>query len=90
MVWHKNEDHVSWRDGRTFVTGPYRLTMVNAKTAQPALSFGFWLGDQMSVIGRMAHEAHCMPEGGKVLPPRRLGFDLDQVPIEEGAKEFGL
>jgi DUF917 family protein len=89
-IWYKNEYHVSWRDGKPFVTSPDSLIMVNLKTGEPAISYDFSVGDQVAVVGRRAHEVHRTEEGIQVLGPRHFGFDLDYVPIEERVKEFGL
>ena len=89
-IWYKNEYHVSWMDGKPFVTSPDSLIMVDLKTGEPATSYEFSIGDRVAVIGRRAHEVHRTKEGIEVLGPRHFGFDLDYVPIEERVKEFGL
>ncbi|TKJ29762.1 MAG: hypothetical protein CEE40_07310 [Chloroflexi bacterium B3_Chlor] len=89
-IWYKNEYHVSWMDDKPFVTSPDSLIMVDLKTGEPAISYDFFVGDQVAVIGRGAHEAHRSAEGIQALGPRHFGFDLDYVPIEERVKEFGL
>ncbi|HUW96519.1 MAG TPA: DUF917 domain-containing protein [Anaerolineae bacterium] len=89
-IWYKNEYHVSWMDGRPFVTSPDSMIMVDLESAEPALSFDFSVGDRVAVIGRKGHPIHRKPEGIEVLGPRHFGFDLDYVPIENRAQEFGL
>ena len=89
-IWYKNEYHMSWMDGRPFVTSPDCMSVVDLETAEPALSFDFSVGDQVAVIGRRGHAVHRSPEGVEVLGPRHFGFDLDYVPIEDRVQELGL
>jgi DUF917 family protein len=89
-IWYKNEYHMSWRDGKPFVTSPDSLIMVDLNTGEPAISYDFSAGDQVAVIGRKAHEAHRTEKGIELLGPRHFGFDLDYVPIEKRVKESGL
>ena len=89
-IWYKNEYHVSWWDGKPFVTSPDSMIMVDLKTAEPALSFDFSIGDHTAVIGSRAWEGFRTEEGLEVFGPRHFGFDIDYVPIEEKLKEFGL
>jgi len=44
----------------------------------------------VAVIGRKTHRGHYVLEGVEVLGPRRFGFDLDYVRIEERVKESGI
>ena len=89
-IWYKNEYHVSWWDGKPFVTSPDSMIVVDLKTAEPALSFDFSIGDHTAVIGSRAWEGFRTEEGLEVFGPRHFGFDIDYVPIEEQLKEFGL
>jgi DUF917 family protein len=88
-IWYKNEYHVSWLDGKPFVTSPDSMVMVDLKTAEPALSFDFSVGDQVAVVGRRAWQGYRTPEGLGVFGPRHFGFDLDYVPVEERVNELG-
>ncbi len=89
-IWYKNEYHVSWMDDKPFVTSPDSMIIVDFKTAEPAISYDFSLGDHVAVIGRQAHRAHRTKKGIQALGPRHFGFDIDYVPIEDRVKELGL
>jgi DUF917 family protein len=82
-IWYKNEFHVSWKDGKPFVTSPDSLIMVDLKTAEPGISFDFSAGDQVAVIGCKAHQGLLTEAGIEAYGPRYFGFDIDYVPIEE-------
>ena len=89
-IWYKNEYHISWLDGKPFVTSPDSMVLVDLNTGEPALSFDFSVGDRVAVVGRRAWEGFRTQEGLEVFGPRHFGFDLDYVPIEDKVKEFGL
>jgi DUF917 family protein len=89
-IWYKNEYHVSWLDEQPFVTSPDSMIIVDRETGEPAISYDFSVGDEVAVIGRVAHEAHRSEKGIQALGPRHFGFDIDYVPIEKRVKESGL
>jgi DUF917 family protein len=89
-IWYKNEYHVSWLDGKPFVTSPDSLIMVRLADGEPATSYDFSVGDQVAVVGREAHHEHRTPRGIELLGPRHFGFDFDYVPMEKRIGEFGL
>jgi len=82
-IWYKNEYHVTWLDGKPYVTSPDGLIMVHLEDGEPATSYDFSVGDRVAVIGRKAHQAHRTPRGIGLLGPRHFDFDFDYVPIEE-------
>ena len=86
-IWYKNEYHVTWLDGKPFVTSPDALIMVHLEDGEPAISYDFSEGDRVAVIGRKAHHAHRTPRGIELLGPRHFGFDFDYVPIEDRLRE---
>ncbi len=87
-IWYKNEYHVTWIDGKPFVTSPDALIMVHLSDGEPAISYDFSVGDRVAVIGRRGHEAHRTPRGIELLGPRHFGFDFDYVSIEDRRREF--
>jgi DUF917 family protein len=89
-IWYKNEYHVTWLDGKPFVTSPDALIMVHLEDGEPATSYDFSVGDTVAVIGRKAHQAYRTPKGIELLGPRHFGFDFDYVPQEERLEQFGL
>jgi len=89
-IWYKNEYHVTWLDGRPFVTSPDALIMVRLGDAEPATSYDFSVGDAVAVIGRKAHQAYLSAKGIELLGPRHFGFDFDYAPLEKRLEEFSL
>jgi len=82
-VWVKNENHVSWLDGRPYVCSPDILTLAyedgtgtsNATIAE---------GEKVVAIGMKGVEAFRTPYGlDHAAGPRYFGFDIDYTPVEE-------
>jgi len=89
-VWVKNENIVSWLDGKPDVMSPDLIYNIEPKTGQ-ALSGGglggYALGAEVDMIGRAAlSPAFRSPKGIEVIGPRHFGFDFDYRPIEEAFK----
>ena len=82
-IWFKNENHVSWLDGRTYVTSPDMLNVVNRETGEPYANSQIEEGQQVAVIGLRAVEQFRSPRGIDILGPRHFGFDIDYTPIED-------
>jgi DUF917 family protein len=82
-VWVKNENHISWLDGKPWVCSPDILTLAyedgtgtsNATIAE---------GEKVIAIGMKGVEAFRTSYGlDHAAGPRYFGFDIDYTPIEE-------
>ncbi len=82
-IWFKNEHHISWKDGRPFVTSPDLLAVVNADTAEPITNTYLSEGARVAVLGMKVNKFFRTPSGIHVLGPKHFGFDLEYRPIEE-------
>jgi uncharacterized protein len=82
-LWFKNENHVSWLDGRPHISSPDVLEVVDGRTAEPLANTYLEVGQYVGVIGVKRCAQFDSPEGIRVLGPRRWDFDLDFVPIEQ-------
>lgn len=82
-VWFKNENHITWLDGKPWVTSPDIIEIIDAETGEPITNTDIKKGDNVAVIGMKGEPVFREPEGLKVLGPRHFGFDLDYTPIEE-------
>jgi uncharacterized protein len=81
-VWFKNENHLSWLDGKPYVTSPDLIEVCDAETAEPLSNTYLARGARVAVVGRRRRELYDGPRGLEVLGPRHFGFDLDFTPIE--------
>ena len=90
-IWFKNENHVSWLDGKPYVTSPDMLIVVDRETGKPLVNAegptaqkadAIAQGQHVAVIGLQAVEQFRSPKGLDVLGPGHFGFALPYTPIE--------
>jgi DUF917 family protein len=82
-IWFKNENHVSWKNGETFITSPDMLQVIDAKTGHPYTNNKIEEGFEVAVIALKAREMFRSPRGLLALGPRAFGFDIDYRPVEK-------
>ena len=84
-VYYKNENMISWLDGKPYVTGPDFLCALDSKTGQGLSNWGddFAEGRDVAVIGVPADDIWRSPEGLKIFNPEHFGFDIKYRPIEK-------
>jgi DUF917 family protein len=81
-IWYKNENHLSWLDGKVHVMSPDLIQVVELQTAEPITNTDLSEQDVVAVVG-MANTKYRNPEGLLLLGPKHFGFDIDYIPIEE-------
>jgi len=86
-IWFKNENHVSWFNGKPYVTSPDMLVVVNRETGEPFGNFDIAEGQHVAVIGLRAVEQFRSPKGIDILGPRHFGYEIDYTPIETLVKQ---
>lgn len=86
-IWFKNENHVSWLNGKPYVTSPDMLIVVNRETGEPLANFDIVEGQHVAVIGLRAVEQFRSPKGIDILGPRHFGYEIDYTPIETLVKQ---
>lgn len=79
----KNENHVSWLDGKPYVTSPDIFSAVDVETGEPKINPGIKEGDKLAIIGMKAREQFRTVKGLEILGPKHFGFDIDYTPIEK-------
>lgn len=65
-IWFKNENHVSWKNGETFITSPDMLQVIDAKTAHPYTNNKIEEGMEVVVIAMKAREMFRRAFGKKI------------------------
>lgn len=85
-IWFKNENHLSWLNGKPYVTSPDMLIVVNRETGEPYTNSALAEGHRVAVIGLKAIEQFRSPKGLDILGPRHFGFDIEYTPIERLVK----
>lgn len=87
-IWFKNENHVSWLNGKPYVTSPDMLIVVNRETGEPFMNADIAEGQHVAVIGLHAVEQFRSPKGLDILGPGHFGFEeIDYTPIEKLVSE---
>lgn len=83
-IWFKNENHISWLDGKPYVTSPDMLITVDSKSGEPETNDSIKEGDNLTVIGVKAREQYRSKKGIDILGPAHFGFeDIQYTPIEK-------
>jgi hypothetical protein len=82
-VWFKNENHISWLDGKAYVCSPDLLTLAyedGSGTSNSSIAEG----EKVVAVGIKGVEAFRSEFGlNHASGPRYFGFDIDYVPVEE-------
>jgi len=81
-IWFKNENHVSWRNGKPFVTSPDMLQVVDSKTGHAYTNNKIEEGMEVTVIAMKANSVFRSERGLSVLSPKAFGFDIPYIPVE--------
>ncbi|MGB4139583.1 MAG: DUF917 domain-containing protein [Saccharofermentanales bacterium] len=87
-VWFKNENHVSWFDGKPFITSPDMIQVIDAETGHPFTNNKIKKGMRVSVIGMPARKEFTSERGLSILSAKVFDFDLPFVPVEELIKDY--
>lgn len=81
-VWFKNENHVSWLDGKPFVCSPDLVVITDRQTGEGITNTVVDAGMKVAAVGIKGLEAFRSERGLAGAGPRYFGFDVDYVPIE--------
>jgi len=81
-VWIKNENLVSWLDGKPYVTCPDLISLIDPGTAE-VVGGRDVTGREVAVIGIKTADIWRTPRGLEILTPKYFGFDIEYRPIEE-------
>jgi uncharacterized protein len=85
-IWVKNENIVSWLDGKPDAISPDFIYNLDPKTGDAITSRelgGYPMGIEVAMVGRPAPAAWRTAKGIETIGPRRYGFDFDYVPLEQ-------
>jgi DUF917 family protein len=82
-IWYRNENHMSWLDGRPWVASPDLIEIVDPATGEPLVNTYIKEGQEVAVVGRRRRQQFDSPAGLETLGPRHFGFDVEFSGIEE-------
>ena len=87
-VWFKNENHVTWLDGKPWICSPDIVSLVYQESGEGTTNTLIKEGDRVVAVGMKGLEAFRTEFGlNQASGPRYFGFDIDYVPIEELVKK---
>ena len=89
-AWYKNEFHISWLDGKPYVTSPDGINVIDAKTGWGLANFwpGEWeAGRNIVIVGVKNDPRWETPMGLKIFGPQHFFFDIEHVPMDRLMKK---
>lgn len=82
-IWVKNENHVSWLNGKPYITSPDLIQLVNRHTGEPITNTDTAVGMEVAVVA-IPNLKYRTKEGIFLLGPAHYGFDdIEYKPMEE-------
>jgi DUF917 family protein len=83
-VWFKNENHVTWLNGKPWICSPDLVTLAYKENGLGTTNTLIKEGDEIVAVGIKGLEAFRTEFGlNEAAGPRYFGFDIDYIPIEE-------
>jgi DUF917 family protein len=86
-VWVKNENMVSWLDGKPDVMSPDLIYNLDPKTGEALVGSGlggYALNADVAIVARpVLAAAFRSPKGIEMIGPRHFGFDFDYQTLED-------
>jgi len=83
-VWFKNENHISWLNGKPWICSPDIVTFLRARSGEGTTNADIKEGDEVVALGIKGLEAFRTEFGlNECTGPRYFGFDIEYRPIEE-------
>ena len=85
-IWYKNENHVTWLDGKPWVTSPDCINVVDPEKGWGLANFwpAEWeTGRPVAVLGVEIEQEWETPMGLKIFGPQHFRWDIEHVPIRE-------
>jgi hypothetical protein len=85
-IWFKNENIISWRNGKVDVTAPDLICLLDLDARAPILNPWLRKGQRVAVFGLAAPKIWRTARGIEAFGPRYFGFKTSFVPIERRHK----
>jgi uncharacterized protein len=83
-VWFKNENHVTWLNGKPWICSPDIVTLAYPAGGEGTSNTLLKEGEEVVAVGMKGLEAFRTEFGlNQASGPRYFGFDIDYLPIEE-------
>lgn len=87
-IWFKNENIISWMDGRPDVSAPDLICVVERETGNPITNPYLTQGMNVAVIGFKSPSEWRKSKALEIFTPKSFGYDIPYHPIESSHTEF--
>jgi DUF917 family protein len=85
-VWLKNENLLSWLDGKPYVLTPDLICILDAGTGRPITNSDMQEGRKIVVFGIPSHSFWRTKEAIDLVSPKHFDFDIPYTPMEQVIK----
>jgi DUF917 family protein len=83
-VWYKNENHVTWLDGKPWACSPDLISIVSREGGEGRTNTLIQEGEEVSVVGMKGLPCFRTEDAlNHAFGPRYFGFDIDYKPVEQ-------
>jgi DUF917 family protein len=82
-IWLKNENLLSWFDGRPYVLTPDLICVLDAGTGRPITNSNMKEGKRVVVFGIPSHPFWRTREAIDLVSPKHFDFDIPYTPMEK-------
>ncbi len=82
-IWYKNEHIISWLDGKTDVTVPDLICVLDPRTGEAITNPNCKQGMDVAVIGYSSPEIWRTRSGLEAFGPGHFGYDIPYQPLEQ-------
>ncbi len=85
-VWIKNENLLSWLDGKPYVLTPDLICILDATTGKPITNSNMKEGRRIVIFGIPSHPFWRRKEALDLVSPKHFDFDIPYTPMEQVIK----
>jgi DUF917 family protein len=82
-IWFKNENQVTWLNGKPWICSPDLVSLVYQKDGRGIYNAELREGDEVVAIGLKGLDIFRTEKGLKLAGPQHYGFDINYTPIED-------
>ncbi|MGH8914331.1 MAG: DUF917 domain-containing protein [Acidimicrobiia bacterium] len=90
MIEFQNENLVAAVDDKVVASVPDLITLVEVDSGRPVTTEELRYGHRVAVVGVPCNHRWRSVAGLELVGPRRFGYDIDYVPVEQLARRSGL
>ena len=82
-IWIQNENIISWKNGKIYVTVPDSINIIDNVKNMPLLNPDAKVGDDISIFALKSFDQWRTEKGIAVFGPKFFGYDIEYRPIED-------